>query len=90
MQNKKVTPHLQDSIITQRDGRFVIPIRAESKGSVKSVIHDVSSSGATVFAEPIQVVELNNQYREGQLSIIEEERRIIAELSDEQFSVNYL
>jgi DNA mismatch repair protein MutS2 len=83
LHSKNVVPHLQDSIITQRDGRFVIPLRAESKGSVKSVIHDVSSSGATVFVEPLQAVELNNKYRESQLAIIDEERRILAELSDE-------
>ncbi len=74
-------PMLQEAIITQRDGRYVIPLRSEFKGQLKSIIHDQSSSGATLFVEPLAVVELNNQYREIQLSERDEERRILAELS---------
>lgn len=75
------TPFLQENIITQRDGRFVLPLRSEFKGRIKSVIHDQSASGATLFVEPLAVVELNNQYRELQLAERDEERRILAELS---------
>ena len=75
------TPYLQDALITQRDGRYVLPLRAEFKGRIKSVIHDQSSSGATLFVEPLAVVELNNQYRELQLAERDEERRLLAELS---------
>jgi DNA mismatch repair protein MutS2 len=72
---------LQEPIITQRDGRYVIPLRAEFKGQIKAIVHDQSSSGATLFVEPLPVVELNNQVRELQLAERDEERRILAELS---------
>src|SRR4030095_10863334 len=72
---------LQEPIITQRDGRYVIPLRAEFKGQIKAVVHDQSSSGATLFAEPLPVVELNNSMRELQLQERDEERRILAEVS---------
>ena len=77
----KVIPVLQEPIITQRDGRFVIPLRAEFKGRIKSLIHDQSASGATLFVEPVGVVELNNQVRELELAERDEVRRILAELS---------
>ena len=72
---------LQEPIITQRDGRYVIPLRAEFKGQIKAVVHDQSSSGATLFVEPLPVVELNNTMRELQLQARDEERRILHELS---------
>jgi DNA mismatch repair protein MutS2 len=72
---------LQEAIITQRDGRYVIPLRSEFKGRIKSIVHDQSASGATLFVEPLAVVELNNEYRELQLAERDEERRILAELS---------
>jgi len=74
---------LQEPIITQRDGRYVIPLRAEFKGQIKAVVHDQSSSGATLFVEPLPVVELNNAMRELQLQERDEERRILAELSSQ-------
>jgi DNA mismatch repair protein MutS2 len=72
---------LQEPIITQRDGRYVIPLRAEFKGQIKAVVHDQSASGATLFVEPLPVVELNNTMRELQLQARDEERRILHELS---------
>ncbi|MCJ7660930.1 MAG: endonuclease MutS2 [Anaerolineales bacterium] len=75
------TPYLQETLITQRDGRYVLPLRAEFKGRIRSVVHDQSTSGATLFVEPLSVVELNNEYRELQLAERDEERRILKGLS---------
>lgn len=73
---------LQEAIITQRNGRYVIPLRAEFKGRIKSIIHDQSSSGATLFVEPLVTVELNNRWHELQLAERDEIRRILLELTD--------
>jgi DNA mismatch repair protein MutS2 len=77
----KNAPILQEALITQRDGRYVLPLRAEFKGRIRSIVHDQSSSGATLFVEPLAVVEMNNQFRELQLAERDEERRILTELS---------
>ena len=74
---------LQDNIITQRDGRYVIPLRAEFKGKVKSIVHDQSSSGATLFVEPLPVVELNNKFRQLQLTERDEVARVLYEVSSQ-------
>lgn len=74
-------PMLQESIITQRNGRYVIPLRSEFKSRIKSIVHDQSASGSTLFVEPVAVVELNNQYHELQLAERDEIRRILADLS---------
>jgi DNA mismatch repair protein MutS2 len=79
----KTGPMLQEPIVTQRDGRYVIPLRAEFKGRLKAVIHDQSASGATLFVEPLAVVDLNNQVRELELAERDEIRRILAQLSTE-------
>ena len=79
--DSKTVSMLQESIITQRDGRYVIPLRAEFKGRIKSVVHDQSSSGATLFVEPLAVVELNNAIRELELAERDEELRVLRELS---------
>ncbi len=79
----KNAPLLQEPIVTQRDGRYVLPLRAEFKGRIKSIVHDQSSSGATIFIEPVAVVDQNNQYRELLLAERDEERRILAELSQQ-------
>jgi DNA mismatch repair protein MutS2 len=74
-------PMLQESIITQRNGRYVIPLRAEFKSRLKSIVHDQSASGSTLFVEPLAVVELNNHWHELQLAEQDEIRRILAEIS---------
>ncbi|HEY9076349.1 MAG TPA: endonuclease MutS2 [Anaerolineaceae bacterium] len=77
----RIVPMLQEGIITQRNGRYVLPLRAEFKGRLRSIIHDQSSSGATLFVEPLVIVEMNNRWHELQLAERDEERRILAELS---------
>jgi DNA mismatch repair protein MutS2 len=77
------SPYLQEALITQRDGRYVLPLRAEFKGRIKAVVHDQSASGATLFVEPLNVVEHNNEFRELQLAERDEERRILSELSQQ-------
>ncbi|HJS29678.1 MAG TPA: hypothetical protein VJ768_08655, partial [Anaerolineales bacterium] len=77
----EIAPYLQENLVTQRDGRYVIPMRAEFKGRIKAIVHDQSASGATLFIEPLSVVDQNNRYRELQLAERDEERRVLAELS---------
>lgn len=72
---------LQESIVTIRDGRFVVPVRAECKSEVKGLVHDTSSSGATVFVEPMAVVEANNEIRMLEGEEQQEIERILLELS---------
>ena len=72
-----------EPIVTVRSGRYVIPIRAEAKGKVKGIVHDQSASGATLFIEPLTVVELNNAWTEASLAAAREEERILDELSAE-------
>jgi DNA mismatch repair protein MutS2 len=76
-------PALQDAIVTSRDGRYVVPVRADSRNQVPGVVHDVSASGQTIFVEPLEVVELNNRWREAQIEETREVERILDELSHE-------
>ena len=82
LNNPDIAPYLQEPIITQRDGRYVLPLTADHKGKVKAIVHDQSSSGATLFVEPFAMVDQNNELRQLQLDERDEERRILAELSD--------
>lgn len=72
---------LQEPIVTLRNGRYVVPIRAEARSRVRGIVHDVSSSGQTLFVEPLVVVELGNAWREAQAAEAEEVERILDELS---------
>ena len=73
--------YLQEAIITRREGRYVIPVKAQYKDRIPGVVHDRSASGVTFFVEPLSVVDLNNAWRELQLEEAEEIRRILSALS---------
>lgn len=73
--------YLQETIITQRNGRFVVPVKAEHRGDVPGMVHDTSSTGATVFVEPRQVVEINNQIKILEAREEQEIERILSALS---------
>ncbi|MBM3138172.1 MAG: endonuclease MutS2, partial [Chloroflexi bacterium] len=72
---------LQEAIITIRNNRYVVPIKAEFKGRIRCVVQDQSASGATLFIEPLAVVDLNNRWAEAVMAEREEVQRILAELS---------
>lgn len=80
MRRQEVQECLQDSRVTLRDGRFVLPVRAEHRGKIAGLVHDTSATGQTIFIEPISVVEANNDIRLLEIQEAEEIERIIEEL----------
>ncbi len=72
---------IQEPIITEREGRFSIAVKAEYKGEIKGIVHDVSNSGATVFVEPFAALDLGNDFKELEIEEVREIERILTELS---------
>jgi len=81
LRSRRYEDILQEQYFAQREGRYVIPVKADMRGRVPGIVHDVSASGATVFIEPRELVELNNSIKVADLEIEREVRRILRELS---------
>lgn len=80
--NSRQNQYLQEPLISSRGGRYVVPLRADSKGRIKGIVHDQSGSGATLWVEPIGTVDLNNEFRSLLLQEEEEINRILSELTN--------
>ena len=76
-----LTRYMQELIVTQRGGRYVVPVKSEHRSAVKGIVHDQSASGATVFIEPLEILEANNRVREAELAEQTEVQRILDGLS---------
>lgn len=81
LRSPDLASHLSDAYYTVRNGRFVLPVRADARGHVRGIVHDASRSGTTIFVEPERMVELNNRHREAELTVERETLRVLRELA---------
>ncbi|HSD88417.1 MAG TPA: hypothetical protein VLB44_12910, partial [Kofleriaceae bacterium] len=79
--DERFAPYLQDSYYTQREDRYVLPVRTDGKGFVRGIVHGTSQSAATLFIEPEEIVDLNNRMKLAEAEVADEERRILTEFS---------
>jgi DNA mismatch repair protein MutS2 len=79
--DERFAPYLQDAYYTQREERYVLPVRTDGKGFVRGIVHGTSQSGQTLFIEPEEIVDLNNRAKLAEAEILDEERRILAKFS---------
>jgi len=82
LQDPNVTPSLSDDFYTVRNDRYVLPVRADAKSSVRGIVHDASRSGTTVFIEPEAVVDLNNRLKQAELAAAREVERVLRALTE--------
>ena len=83
LRDPSVRGHLSDSYYTVRNDRYVLPVRADARGSVRGIVHDASRSGNTLFIEPEALVDLNNRHKQAELAVEQETRRVLRILSEE-------
>lgn len=81
IRNREMQKYLQDTIVTSREGRFVVPVKSDCKGKVSGLIHDYSATGSTIYVEPIEIVEINNELRMLYLDEKAEIERIMQEFT---------
>ncbi len=81
MEEPRIQKYLQDKFYTQREERYVLPVRTDTGSSVKGIVHGSSASGATMFVEPEAVVTLNNELKVAEMDVAREEQRVLLELS---------
>jgi DNA mismatch repair protein MutS2 len=79
--DERFAPYLQDNYYTQREDRYVLPVRTDGKGFVKGIVHGTSQSAATMFIEPEEIVDLNNRMKLAEAEVADEERRILTQFS---------
>ncbi len=79
--DERFSPYLQDAYYTQREDRYVLPVRTDGKGFVRGIVHGTSQSGQTLFIEPEEIVELNNRAKLAEADVLDEERRILIKFS---------
>jgi DNA mismatch repair protein MutS2 len=81
LEDERFAPYLQDVYYTQREDRYVLPVRTDGKGFVRGIVHGTSQSGQTLFIEPDEIVDLNNRCKLAECDVLDEERRILARFS---------